>query len=135
MPMWRHKKYQQAIKECTKIAQYYNKKCKELGLDDERLSGYTAFSRDYGGIGLNGKGDNAHEEFTMREHFTENEPNFCKTARKPYDVVVTACLAVLKYRLGEFFNVSSDGRSDDWTNGVELARKVLRRKVPNPIKE
>lgn len=129
-------KYQLAIKECAKLARVWNDTCKAEGRDWERLSGYTAHVKPgaYGGIHLNGKGPEAHEDFIMREHFNQNEGfNFCKTARKPYDTVITACLAVFKYRLGECLEVSSDGNAEDWDAGVTFARTVLKRKVPNPI--
>jgi len=128
--------YQKAIKECQKIALTYNNSCKVLGLDEERLSGYSAHCKvgQYGGINLNGKEDLMHEDFILREHFNQNENfNFCKTAQKPYDIVVVACLAVLKYRLKDNIVVSSDGDSKDWTKGIELANHVLKLKIKNPI--
>ena len=89
----------------------------------------------YGGINVNGKGDLSHEPFTLREHFNQNEPDFCKTARKPYDLVVVACLAILKHHLGDNVNVSSDGDSTNWVDGVKFASSVLRKKLTNPIKD
>ena len=61
------------------------------------------------------------------------QTGFCKTAYKPYDIVVTACLVILQYRLGDAIQVSSDGGAVDWVAGVNLARSVIRCKVPNPI--
>lgn len=122
--------YQRAIKACTKIAQAYQAKA----TGDERLSGYTAFTSNYGGIKLNGKEDNMHEDFCMREHFRQNETwQFCKTARKPYDIVVTACLATMKFYLKDNFTVDSDGYKEEWDEGVKLARKVLKALIKNPI--
>lgn len=124
-------RYQKAILECQKVC---NAAYKEFG----GLSGYSAHTKPgvYGGINLNGKGEDGHETFIFREHFNENEGNFCKTARKPYDLVVTTCLAILKYRLGEAIYVSSDGDASDWTNGVAYARKILKLKsIKNPLGE
>lgn len=127
--------YQKAIKDCYKAIRRYQReypkgnKC--------RLSGYSAHTSKYGGIGFNGKGGLAHEDFTMREHYSQNleHPfNFCKTALKPYDTVVVACLAILKHRLGDLIEVSSDGSALDWRAGVELARAATRLAVKNPIK-
>lgn len=123
------KKYIEAIADCQRIVRAY---AKEHG----GLSGYTAHTKpgSYGGVNLNGKGDEAHETFILREHYSQNEGfNFCKTAMKPYDAVVVACLAVLKHHLGDLIDVSSDGDTQDWIDGVNLARAVLRRKVANPI--
>lgn len=125
------KDYQLALKECAQIVHAYQ----VVAEDAARLSGYTAHTKigEYGGLEVNGKGGKAHEPFTMPEHYSQGGSSFCKTARKPYDVVVTACLAVLRDRLGNRFSVSSDGYSDDWEAGITLASLVLKRKITNPI--
>jgi hypothetical protein len=135
------KKYQLALKECAKVAHVYNEECNMRGEDWARLSGYTAHTPigTYGGVLINGKESNAHESFELREHFKQNFEgfgggfSFCKTARKPYDIVVTACLAILKYRLGNAIEVSTNGESMDWIDGILLARRAIKRKVPNPV--
>lgn len=130
------KLFKKAIKDCNKIIKAYYKENKGTY---KSLSGYSAHAPIgvYGGLNLNGKGSAAHETFFLKEHFNQNfEFNFCKTARKPYDLVVVACLSVLKFHLGPAFMVSSDGNYNDWTDGVEFANKVLRRtknKIINPI--
>jgi hypothetical protein len=129
--------YRNALIECARIARRYNEECAAKGLEFARLSGYTAHTRPgaYGGLQLNGKGEYAHEPFELREHFKQNIDgvSYCKTDGKPYDTVIAACLAVLKYRLGDAIDVRSDGNAGNWVDGVLLARRVLRRKVPNPI--
>lgn len=122
--------YNMAMRDCQRIIKRY---CKENG----GLSGYSAHTKlgQYGGLELNGKGADAHESLNFREHFSENDFGFCKTARKPYDLVVVACLAVLKHRLGESFSVTSDGKPIDWADGVLLARKVTGLRIQNPIKD
>jgi hypothetical protein len=50
---------------------------------------------------------------------------FCKTARKEYDVVVTAILCLAEHFSDGFFRVSSDGDPPDWQAGLELANKVV----------
>jgi len=131
--------YVKAISECAKLARAWNAEHVKGSIDDaDRLSGYAAHAPAnwYGGIELNGKGNNAHETFTLREHYNQNLDdafNFCKTARKPYDTVVTACLSVLKYRLGNLIEISSDGDAEDWDAGVAFARRVLKRAIPNPL--
>ena len=105
------------------------------------LAGYTAHATPgkYGGVLLNGSREDAHEPFTLREKFTDNEANgFCKTARKPYDTVVTACLLVLADALPGVFSIASDGLFEDWVPGLRLAEQMLGRKlhggVPMSIK-
>lgn len=116
------KAYQKAILECSKICRYYS----------ETFGGLAGFSAHcepklYGGLNVNGSNRvGSCEPLVLREHFSENEEfSFCKTNRNPYDTVVTACLIVLAHRLGPFVTVSSDGRRDDWNDGLILARKVL----------
>ena len=131
------KLFLKTLKDCNKVIKAYYKLNKGTSAS---LSGYSAHAPlgKYGGIEVNGKGSNAHEHFTIREHFNENfEFNFCKTARKPYDLVVVACLSILKFHLGPAFEVSSDGDYHDWTDGVNFANKILRRSknlIKNPIK-
>lgn len=61
------------------------------------------------GIWLNGKGDYGHETFGINTGAQES--SFCKTARKPYDIVVCKILLILKYYLGDNIEVGSDGFS------------------------
>ena len=116
--------YQRALIDCQRIILTYR-------AVNGGLSGFSAHTKlgQYGGINVNGSRDDGHETFVLREHFSENEGfNFCKTARKPYDRVVTACLIVLSYRLGDCIEVSSDGDSEDWAAGLQLAERVLKLK-------
>lgn len=89
-------------------------------------------------ISFNGQGpDFNHETFYIP---AKREPPYpggelgwacCKTARKPYDVVVTACLTFLQADYG--FEVSSDGGMEEWEPGVTLAEEALGRAFANPI--
>lgn len=72
-------------------------------------------------VSFNGVGDDAHETFEIDPKGSGFQ--FTKTARKPYDIVVVACLAYLD-TLGNAFAISSDGDLDDWAAGIELARRV-----------
>lgn len=85
-------------------------------------------------IAFNGVGEDAHETFVIdrrRAVLSEDDKrsgiqrgwSFCKTARKPYDAAVTACLAYLEsiHR----FEVTSDGDERDWELGVRIARRAL----------
>ena len=116
------KTYQKAIRECTKVIQYYSA---EFG----GLSGFSAHAAPglYSGLKVNGSERvGSCEDFALRERYALNKiPDFVKTNRLPYDTVVVACLIILKHRLGDLFEVSSDGRADDWNDGLILAKKVL----------
>lgn len=83
-------------------------------------------------IGFNGVGDDAHESFKI--NFKRKKEweggriggDFCKTARKPYDLAVTACLSYLS-SVVETHDVTSDGDGTDWLDGVEEARRAVPR--------
>jgi hypothetical protein len=113
--------YQKAIKQCHTIVQAYSKR-------HGGLSGYSAHMtlKDYAGIMFNGSRENAHEDFVLRDFYKKNDGGgFCKTARKPYDMVVVACLIVLQANLGDNVEVGSDGDSLDWAAGHSLVVSVL----------
>lgn len=75
-------------------------------------------------ISLNGIGDDAHESFVIEP---SGEWTFCKTAYKPYDVVVTAALLALRDRTGA--RLSSDGDTPDWIAGHALAERATGRTI------
>ena len=81
-------------------------------------------------IWINGVKPLDHETFYV---LNKVDRNFCKTNGKPYDVVVTACLAILWNALPGYIEVSSDGGPGDWRMGVELASSVLKTKLANPL--
>lgn len=74
---------------------------------------------------INGEGVDAHETafftFDQLEMF-----NSCKTARKPYDRVITALLIELKSCMGNSVGVSSDGDVEDWYAGDALRDRALK---------
>lgn len=132
--------YQLAVRQCQRLVKAYNKQVKSLDLKHpDRLSGYSAHTKlnDYLGLEVNGTSDLGHETFSFRDHWSANDANnFCKTVRKPYDVVVTACLIIMKHYLKDLFEVGTDGQSQDWTNGLKLARDVTKIKsliIPETI--
>jgi len=129
--------YQAAILECQKVVGKLAEHNREV-FGSSLLSGFTAHCTpgQYGGLKIGATQGEGGETFVMREHFNENETqDFCKTNRSSYDTAVVACLAILKYRLKENFHVSSDGGPEEWNVGVQLARNVLNRKIPNPIQK
>jgi hypothetical protein len=128
------KKYQAALKECARFVLKYQSEA----TGDARLSGFTAHTPigTYGGLKVNGKGELAHEDFCLREHYKQNletRGDFCKTAQKPYDIVVVACLTILKAHLGDLIEVSSDGTRDDWKPCRALILLYLRKVYSIPL--
>jgi hypothetical protein len=49
----------------------------------------------------------------------------CKTAYRPYDLAVTACLVIAKHHLADDVIVSSDGEIQHWAEAIELCRVYL----------
>ena len=71
----------------------------------------------------NGVGALAHEDFVISSD--DVGFNFCKTAAKPYDAVVTASLIHAKKIFGDAIEVSSDGSWHDWEGGRLLYETVF----------
>jgi hypothetical protein len=75
-------------------------------------------------IWFNGDGqtDSDHETFSIDLSAQEDEPalkrGFCKTARKPYDLLVCCALISLKRHLSSAFNFTSDGDREDWSSAI-----------------
>lgn len=87
------------------------------------------------GIALNGVAEEGHESFVFPNNpsdpfITKSNGRlwaFCKTARKPYDLVVCAILLVLKHHLGKQIRIASDGdrTEDEWLPAERLVKDVL----------
>lgn len=79
-------------------------------------------------------GDCSHEGFILSRTF---EPytnqtkshgmwfDFCKTAFKPYDLAVTACLVIAKHHFKNDIVVSSDGEMENWVEAMTLCEMEL----------
>ena len=81
----------------------------------------TNFGIDY--FAINGQAEGAHETFSV--NVEDNDFNFCKTAEKPYDAVVTAILILLKKELGDSIKITSDGTWNNWEGGRLLFETVF----------
>lgn len=74
-----------------------------------------------------------HETFAINWK-DEKLFDFCKTARKPYDLFV--CLTLLsftEYFPSDVFQLSSDGDAEEWQEAVDIYNKITYKKVPNPF--
>ena len=125
---WKHNKqedgkFEEAVMHCNKILAV-----KESMLADAFGDNELETSPEQ--LRFNGRGEDSHETFAVRNE--NNDFDFCKTAYKPYDVVVTACLTVLSNTLDNF-KVSSDGDESDFEAGVSLAEEVTGLKLKNPL--
>ena len=81
-------------------------------------------------IWFNGVGDDAYETFRYPPDYSRGiSPGFefTKTARRPYDLVITAALVTIKHYMGDAVEVSSDGEFDtqDWAAAYALYSQVF----------
>jgi len=78
-------------------------------------------------------GEPAHETFYVEPY----ENGFCKTARKPYDLVVCKALLLMKYHLKDLVDISSDGfwvseemaetetLDENWNEAIEQVEELF----------
>lgn len=99
------------------------------------IQGDQKLQHDKDMIYLNGIGELSHETFCL-ERITETTAhtqrddnglifNFCKTARKPYDIAVCSALIIAKKHFGESIMISSDGDNEEWQESKALCQKIL----------
>ena len=108
----------------------------EAGTQPEFTEGYFSLN----GV-IDENGDNGHETFywagiPTQPEYRKNSPeyfNFCKTAYKPYDAVVTAILIRAKAIYGSCISVSSDGHWEEWQAGRDLYEKIFDEVAANPL--
>lgn len=88
-------------------------------------------TKDY--IRFNGIEDDGHETFYFGfTNKAKSEWNFCKTARKSYDLPVCECLLIIKAHYGDNVELSSDGFScyDDkeidgcWNQAIDNVKEM-----------
>ena len=77
---------------------------------------------------IEGVGANAHETFYIERGSIRL--NFCKTALKPYDELVTAVLILARYTF-DSFSLSSDGEWSNWLLGRDLFTRVFNLEPAN----
>jgi len=108
-------------------------------------------------IYFNGIGEDSHETFCItkkKQAKMDHEPQevydrqgaseFCKTAHKPYDKYVVAVLCAL-YNMkveewplgdGKIMDISSDGNTQDWTEGLfHAVRSTREKEMTSPIRD
>jgi hypothetical protein len=84
-------------------------------------------------ICFNGHAPKDYETFNMQqipEHQSWEEPNkrpfaFCKTAYRPYDLLVCACLLVYKHHSPLTMELGSDGGNAEWVDAEGFVKDIL----------
>lgn len=67
--------------------------------------------------------DLGHETFLLSQQPDAFE--FCKTARKPYDLLVCATLIVCQKHAPDVLEITSDGDPEDWVPAQKFVRQVF----------
>lgn len=112
-------------KQFTAVAKRIVEHCNANGVvivggDGESDTNYVI---DENVVIFNGLEDDSHETFYIGKN-EDSKWNFCKTARKPYDIAVVACL-VAANKFGVIKGWSSDGDAEDHNAGYDLFETVL----------
>lgn len=84
---------------------------------------FDALTIDSNTIRFNGAGEMSHESFSLS--INGDEMGFCKTNRKPYDLVVCCALILAEHYAPGCWSVSTDGDAEDWIPALALVRSVL----------
>ena len=130
------------VADAKKIVAAVEKRGIKLGNWDGKASPSLTNSK----VSLNGVGEDAHESFIIprvfkpsewqKPHDDGNYFDFCKTARKPYDLAVASILLAFKHHFGGVVKVSSDGwyestqsheveQDQEWNDAIALYREIL----------
>lgn len=89
--------------------------------------GVVLMSNDSNGILINNErvnlnGDEVndldHETFYIEKDYRDF--NFCKTARKPYDLAVCSLLLLAHHHMPDHYDIGSDGGFEEWQKPMEL---------------
>jgi hypothetical protein len=120
--------------EFTRLAVKVIQTAEQQGIELADPSGehLGAWRVDGDSVRLNGYGKNSHESFVWEKVCPEPQDwaedsgyfDFCKTAQKPYDTVVTALLLAAREAYGSAVRISSDGSPSEWEDGVRLFKEA-----------
>jgi hypothetical protein len=84
-------------------------------------------------IQFNGYQDEGHETFCIKREFSKRRAsNFCKTAGKPYDLIVCLTLIAIGDLNPDILKVTSDGEwGEDWHEAECTYQEIFGKKVDN----
>lgn len=86
-------------------------------------------------ITFNGVEPDDHETFRL-QRAPESNTGFCKTARKPYDLLVCLTLLIAYDRAPDCIEITSDGSYDDWEKSVVMFLRLYGKlpKLPHLLR-
>lgn len=111
-------KFNEFVMACKKLHKALPKDIKICGGNGD---GRPIFRNDLVCFNGDGSKDLDHERFYVE--YLNDEWSFCKTASKPYDLLVCACLIAAKEILN--FEVTSDGDFEDWKPAIKFYLDTL----------
>ena len=104
------------------------------GCSNYKTAQFTKEHIWFNGYNPNDENDDlGHETFVMSREGS-NGFAFCKTTRKPYDLMVQACLLIYKYYSPKTIDLGSDGDAEDWKVAVDFVNDTLGMSINNPFK-
>jgi hypothetical protein len=112
------------LRDCKKLAASLPTGVEIAGWDG---TGEPVFNDNQ--IRFNGVAPHSHETFVLERCPGENQFAFTKTAQKPYDLLVCACLLVYKRHSPDSMSLSSDGGPGEWRNAEVFVKTVLQYEV------
>jgi hypothetical protein len=125
--------FRAAAEDCRRVVEHLADTAGLVVRLDSDEPGPPRFGPDE--VRFNGVGGDGHETFAVPRAFDprpfqrpDRGPyfDFCKTARKPYDLAVCCCLIVFRNHFGERFGVSSDAHEPDDPANWPAARRACR---------
>jgi hypothetical protein len=127
---WKQKPDEHALRSCLEQMHLVVAAAKNLlaGPDGDGKPKVEALQLE-----INGRGEESHEAFIFPAGMGWNS---CKTAGKPYDAVVTACLLIARDHFDtDILEIASDGEweAGDWADGARLYEKVVGKPAKNPM--
>jgi hypothetical protein len=87
-------------------------------------------------VAFNGFGELSHETFLIEKDNPTRRVNYCKTARKPYDLLVVACLIAAwqiidyRFRSDGFHDYQGEKNIDDLQPAVDFYNEIMQPEVP-----
>ena len=128
-------KWAAILKDCEKL---HESLPRDLLIAGSQGEGWPIFNDS--AIIFNGQAidDHDHETFAMYQKGIERQKwhdpdrmpfTCCKTARKPYDLMVCACLLAYKYHSPNTMALGSDGEADDWLSAENFVHSALGYRV------
>lgn len=111
--------WQKIINDCKKIVDNLKNELPSIKLGSD----------DPNGVMFNSERINLNDIYSGHETFNLPKKdlnfNFCKTAQKPYDLAVCCMLLIVHHHAPDYYDISSDGTSEDWSVAIDFNARTL----------